>query len=325
MKQKATELALFGQRLERLERENRRLRRGFVAVSLGLGTSLVLGLTSTPGLRPTLGFGMGYGVARQTHAVGPPGAPQDFVLRDSRGVTRARLDANGTALTFFDYHGAVGGTLNLETGMSVSASAPRHIRQVSTPAMAYSVSPRANPIRQPDSGEAETPSAVRNPFIYSFAAAGLAKTSPARPARASPPTGRPISESPVLIAQLGVPSALPKMIAAASPAGSALVPLVTPTLDTMPVPTSVTAAATVPYLPPAPAAVPLPQMTLKVVGYVENPGERRSVVVSDGIEVHVVHQGDMFDERYKVVRVEPGVIEIDDTANQQTLNLPINP
>ncbi len=328
MRQKATDLALIRQRVEKLERENSRLRRGFVAVSLGLGTSLVLGLTSTPGLRPTLGFGMGYGSARQTHALGPPGAAQDFVLRDARGVTRAKLDAKATTLTFFDYRGTAGGTLDLETGTLVSASAPRNDRPLRAPSVAQAVSPQVNPIRQVDGGKAETQPAVRNPFVYPDEVAGRGKANSARRSvRAAPPTRKPVAESPILIAQLDVP-VLPRLVAAA-PAETAVAPLFAPTPKATQIPApavpAVLANSLAPSMATPPAVVPLPPMTLTVVGYVETPGERKAVVVSDGAEVHVVHQDDVFDERFKVTRIESGTIEIEDTSNHQTLNLPINP
>lgn len=310
MRQTAADMALIRQRLEKLERENRRLRRGLAAVALGLGASLTLGFTSTPGLRPTLGFGMGRGggTVRPWHSAGPPGAPEQFVLRDGQGVIRAKLDASGRTLAFFDDRGSLGGTLELKTGDSAAAaggsSSGSGIRALppATPVQADStLRPLGGawPLR-----EATAPPAFsRDPFTYSTAAAGGRKARAPDRAPPSPPRMRlPVGEPQILMAQLGTPESL------AFPASPASAPEATPA----------TTSSSAPWV--APLAV-----TLKVVGYIENPGEPKAVVVSDGPEVHVVHQGEVFDERFQVVRVSGGSVEIRDTALQETLTLPINP
>lgn len=76
---------------------------------------------------------------------------------------------------------------------------------------------------------------------------------------------------------------------------------------------------------PAIAAATIPSPKLVVVGYVEKPGIGREVVVSDGFQVYVTHQGETFAERFKVVKITPTTVDIFDTYTNQSLQLGFSP
>jgi len=89
-------------------------------------------------------------------------------------------------------------------------------------------------------------------------------------------------------------------------------------------------APTVPSGIQAPAPVPMPAqppppppVTLKPMGYSEGKGGVREAMVSDEDQVYVVHEGDSVGTRYKVVKISPTVITVEDVTIHQTVDLPI--
>lgn len=74
--------------------------------------------------------------------------------------------------------------------------------------------------------------------------------------------------------------------------------------------------------PPTPAAPPPPPF--KALGYMEKAGGVREATVTDDAEnIYVVHENETFANHYKVLKITPMVIEVEDTTNQQTLQLPV--
>ena len=69
---------------------------------------------------------------------------------------------------------------------------------------------------------------------------------------------------------------------------------------------------------PAAAA---PNVTLKILGYVDKPGAGREIVISDDYEVYVTHEGETFAERFKVLKITPATVDILDTKNSLTVRL----
>ena len=76
---------------------------------------------------------------------------------------------------------------------------------------------------------------------------------------------------------------------------------------------------------PAAAAATIPGFKLVVVGYVEKPGVGREVVISDGFQIYVTHQGETFAERFKVQKITPTTVDILDTYTNQSLQLSFSP
>ena len=71
--------------------------------------------------------------------------------------------------------------------------------------------------------------------------------------------------------------------------------------------------------PPAPPAPP----PLKAVGYTEKAGGVKEAIVSDDQEIYIVHEGESFAKRFRVLKISPAAIEVDDETTHQTIRLPI--
>jgi hypothetical protein len=96
------------------------------------------------------------------------------------------------------------------------------------------------------------------------------------------------------------------------------------------VPPRVQAAGAAPAPPPAP---PPPPLNLKVMGYTEGKGAPDGAMVelcsascetsSPDDQVLVVHAGEAVGTRYKVVKINPTVVTVEDSAIHQTVDLPV--
>jgi Tfp pilus assembly protein PilP len=79
-----------------------------------------------------------------------------------------------------------------------------------------------------------------------------------------------------------------------------------------------------PGAPPAPVQPPPPPpVTLKVMGYSEGAGGVQEAMVSDEDQVFVVHAGDSVGARYKVIKITPTAVTIEDATIHQTVDLPV--
>ena len=78
-----------------------------------------------------------------------------------------------------------------------------------------------------------------------------------------------------------------------------------------------------PAPPPAPPAPP--PVTLKVMGYSEGAGGVQEAMVSDEDQVFVVHTGDSVGTRYKVIKITPTAVTVEDATIHQTVDLPVPP
>ncbi len=95
-------------------------------------------------------------------------------------------------------------------------------------------------------------------------------------------------------------------------AGSEPAPDVTP-----PKPT----ADKTPVVPPGPP--PPPPITLKFYGFASKPGEPRQVFLSQGDDVFIAGEGDIVNRRYKVVRIGPVSVEVEDLQYNHRQVLPL--
>ena len=75
---------------------------------------------------------------------------------------------------------------------------------------------------------------------------------------------------------------------------------------------------------PGPAArpAPPPPPPLKAVGYTEKSGGVREAIVSLEDQIFVIHEGETFAKRYKVLKITPSQIEVNDETTQQSIKLP---
>jgi hypothetical protein len=79
-----------------------------------------------------------------------------------------------------------------------------------------------------------------------------------------------------------------------------------------------------PILPRAPKPVvnntppqppPPPPIELKFFGFASKPGEPKRVFLSQGEDVFVAGEGDIVDRRYKILRISPTSVEVEDVLN----------
>jgi hypothetical protein len=72
-------------------------------------------------------------------------------------------------------------------------------------------------------------------------------------------------------------------------------------------------------LPPPPAP------SLKLIAYVEKPGSGQEVVVSDGPELYVVHEGEEFASRFRILKIDPTSVQILDRYTNGAAELRFSP
>lgn len=68
---------------------------------------------------------------------------------------------------------------------------------------------------------------------------------------------------------------------------------------------------------------PPPAVALKVVGYGEKTDGSREAFLSDEEQIYVVHEGDPVGSRFKVMKIQPTFVEVQDASANQTVQLPI--
>jgi hypothetical protein len=73
--------------------------------------------------------------------------------------------------------------------------------------------------------------------------------------------------------------------------------------------------------PPPPP--PPPPINLKFFGFASKPGESKKVFLSQGEDVFIASEGDTVNRRYKVVRISPASVEIEDQMNNNHQNIPL--
>lgn len=63
-----------------------------------------------------------------------------------------------------------------------------------------------------------------------------------------------------------------------------------------------------------PTVTPPPPIPLKFFGFANQPGEAKKVFLSKGEDVFIAGEGEIVDRRYKVVRISPASVEIQDVV-----------
>jgi hypothetical protein len=76
--------------------------------------------------------------------------------------------------------------------------------------------------------------------------------------------------------------------------------------------------------PPVPQGPPPPPpITLKFFGFANRAGEPKRVFLSQGDDIFVAAEGDIVDRRYKVLRIMPQAVEIEDVLNNNRQSIPL--
>ena len=88
--------------------------------------------------------------------------------------------------------------------------------------------------------------------------------------------------------------------------------------DPPPIPDPVAPGITQPTGPPPP-----PPINLKFFGFASHPGEPKKVFLAQGEDVFVAGEGEIVNRRYRVLRINPGSVEMEDllTNHHQTIPL----
>jgi len=78
------------------------------------------------------------------------------------------------------------------------------------------------------------------------------------------------------------------------------------------------AAAAGPTGPPPP-----PPIDLKFFGFASHPGEAKKIFLQQGEDVFIASEGEIVDRRYKVLRISPTAVEIEDVLNNNRQEIPL--
>ncbi len=81
--------------------------------------------------------------------------------------------------------------------------------------------------------------------------------------------------------------------------------------------------------PPTPAPVvpqgppPPPPINLKFFGFASKPGEPKKIFLSQGEDVFIAGEGDIVDRRYRILRITPVSVEVEDVLNNNRQSIPL--
>ncbi len=59
------------------------------------------------------------------------------------------------------------------------------------------------------------------------------------------------------------------------------------------------------------------------MGFASHPGEPKKVFLSQGEDIFVAAEGEIVDRRYKVLRISPASVEIEDVLNNNRQEIPL--
>ncbi len=68
---------------------------------------------------------------------------------------------------------------------------------------------------------------------------------------------------------------------------------------------------------------PPPPINLKFFGITNTKGEKPKIFLSQGDDVWIAHEGDVVNRRYKILRISPMTVEIEDLLNNNRQNIPL--
>jgi hypothetical protein len=68
---------------------------------------------------------------------------------------------------------------------------------------------------------------------------------------------------------------------------------------------------------------PPPPINLKFYGFASQSGAQKKVFLSEGDDIFIAGEGDIVDRRYKVIRIFPLAVEIEDVLNNNRQQIPL--
>jgi hypothetical protein len=72
-----------------------------------------------------------------------------------------------------------------------------------------------------------------------------------------------------------------------------------------------------------PPIQPPPPINLKFFGFANRPGETKKVFLSQGEDIFIASEGDIVDRRYRVLRISPTAVDVEDVLNNNRQSLPL--
>ncbi|MGA2353327.1 MAG: hypothetical protein ABSG02_02455 [Terriglobales bacterium] len=72
-----------------------------------------------------------------------------------------------------------------------------------------------------------------------------------------------------------------------------------------------------------PPIAPPPPINLKFFGFANRAGERKKVFLSQGEDIFIASEGDIVDRRYRVLRISPTAVDVEDVLNNNRQSLPL--
>jgi hypothetical protein len=73
----------------------------------------------------------------------------------------------------------------------------------------------------------------------------------------------------------------------------------------------------------APGLAPPPPINLKFSGWASQAGEPKAVLLSQGSEIYVAHEGEIIAGRYKILRINADSIDVQDVLNNNRQKIPL--
>jgi hypothetical protein len=72
-----------------------------------------------------------------------------------------------------------------------------------------------------------------------------------------------------------------------------------------------------------PSIPPPPPINLKFFGFASKPGEAKRIFLSKGEDIFVAGEGDIVDRRYKILRISPASVDVEDLLNNNRQSIPL--
>jgi hypothetical protein len=66
-----------------------------------------------------------------------------------------------------------------------------------------------------------------------------------------------------------------------------------------------------------------PPITLKFFGFANRPGETKKVFLSQNEDIFIAGEGDIVDRRYRVLKISPTMVDVEDVLNNNRQSLPL--
>jgi hypothetical protein len=78
-----------------------------------------------------------------------------------------------------------------------------------------------------------------------------------------------------------------------------------------------------PPIRPLPVIAGPPPINLKFFGFANRPGETKKVFLVQGEDIFIAAEGDIVDRRYRVLKISPTTVDVEDVINNNKQSLPL--